>query len=65
MHNLITPYQLQIDALEKAGYALNEIEAFKTGYMRARGQHPDKYTAGWLALDHQRTKNNKAQDSNV
>lgn len=54
-----------VNALLKAGYIENEIEAFIRGYTKARGGHPQKYHSGWRALDFQRIKNNWADDKEL
>ena len=57
------PWEKAVEGLVEAGYPENEVEAFVQGYERARGQHPERYNAGWRALDRQRTTNNNRADT--
>ena len=48
-----------IKTLIHAGYCQEEIDAYAEAYRRARGRHPDRYDAGWKALDRCRGRLNR------
>lgn len=52
--------ETQIENLRRSGYPEDEVEAFREGFVKARGRSPERYTAGWRALDTQRQRNNAA-----
>lgn len=52
--------ETQIENLRRSGYPEDEVEAFREGFVKARGCSPERYTAGWRALDTQRQRNNAA-----
>ena len=52
--------ETQIENLRRSGYPEDEVEAFREGFVKARGRSPERYAAGWRALDTQRQRNNAA-----
>lgn len=53
-----------IKTLIHAGYCQEEIDAYAEAYRRARGRHPDRYDAGWKALDRCRGRLNRRASPN-
>lgn len=53
-----------IKTLIHAGYCQEEIDAYAEAYRRARGRHPDRYDAGWKALDCCRGRLNRRASPN-
>ena len=48
--------ETQIENLRRSGYPEDEVEAFREGFVKARGRSPERYTAGWRKLDAHRAR---------
>ncbi|NQW80040.1 MAG: hypothetical protein HQ445_02570 [Polaromonas sp.] len=58
---LDSDHNVQITRLQKAGYPTDEVDVFSAAYRKKRGSHPEKYDAGWYALNRQRAHTNAAR----
>lgn len=53
-----------VKTLTEAGYCQEEVDAYAEAYRHARGRHPDRYDAGWKALDRCRGRINRHASPN-